>query len=85
MPVRISCHLRHPPPPALSLAVESTLGARRSEFEVVISHAVDEHHAEILILVCGGGRSTVFANLNHSMDVLSEGLLLALTRVERRP
>jgi hypothetical protein len=84
MPVRIRCHLRDPAPQALSRALESTLGSRDSDFEVVISHSVDEDHVEVLIFEGGQRRSAFFANVNDPTDVLAEGLRRALTQPERR-
>jgi hypothetical protein len=80
--VRIKNGLHEPyRPPELEDAIRAALAAESGDLEVVITHAADAWHAEIVVLEQGRRRAAYFADLNRDLGELSSGLRRALAPV----
>jgi len=63
--------------PEVEDAIRSAVGADQ-DLDVVITHAADPWHAEIVVSQAGQRRAAYFADLNSPLDELSAGLRRAL-------
>jgi hypothetical protein len=64
--------------PELDEAIRAAVAGGGPHLEVLVSHAADSWHAEIVVMERGRRRLTYCADLNRTLEELSDGLRYAL-------